>query len=266
VQEKSLVPEPPLPPDSGYERYSQNEIPRFRILAGVGGVLVYVLASLPLVLLITIYVAATNASTTSEEATEALEKIIENSWFLVAVLLTQCIGFLIYAFIVSKTRGSGDFRNDFGLKFTKSALWFIPAGFGLQIIGIMLSTPLALLKDEASEQEVVSSFKDSSGFPIFVLAILFALIVPVIEEICFRGLFQRGLMKRFSPLIATLLSGSIFAAIHFADPNALLGGTSLLIVGLFAAALATYRGRIDASICLHVGFNLTTVVFLLISL
>lgn len=267
MQDSSLPPSfsPDLASSQSDVRISEQKIPRFRIVAGVGGVLVYLLGSIPLVIIMTIYVTVTHSGDSAQAVSDEIERVFATPEFLAGVLLTQCIAFLIYAQIVSFVRGSGNIFKDIGVRFTWTAWLFIPAGFLLQFVGILMNIPLSILKNEKSEQEVLTSFKSSSGVSILILALLFSIIVPIVEEMCFRGLFQRGLQKRFAPWIAVLLSGSIFAVVHFADPNAILGGSVLLLMGLCSAALATYRGRIDASICLHIGFNMTTVLLILVA-
>jgi len=194
-----------------------------------------------------------------------LEDIASDPWVLVGALIVQSVSLFLYAYILSVVRGSRNPFNDFGLRFRKSSLWFLLVGIAIQIVSVVISIPLQIIKGASTEQGVVTTFKSSSGLAFGLLLVMVAFVVPVAEELAFRGILQRGLAKNMRPLFSILISGSVFAGIHLSDPGALIGITSLFIVGISVAALANYRGRIDASICLHIGFNMTTAFFLLIS-
>jgi len=245
-----------------------SKYPRFTWFAGIGAMLVYLFSSLPFILIVAFFKLAStgNGSTTTDtQLQEILDEITVDPWVLVGALLVQCISLFVYAYVLSIVRGTKNPFNDFGLRFTKSSLWFLLVGVALQIVGVILSIPLQLIKGTTSEQGVVTTFKESSGLAFAALLILVAFVVPVAEELAFRGILQRGLAKYMRPLFSVAIAGSVFAAIHLADPGALFGTTSLFIVGISASALAAHRGRIDASICLHVGFNITTAFFFLLS-
>lgn len=241
-----------------------RRVPRFGVPAGIGGILVYLFSSIPLILVITTvkYTQLSERDLTSRQISRQITDMLNSQGVLVGILVLQCVGFLIYAFVIAQIRGSGNFFSDFGLRFTKSSLWFLLVGIALQFIGIGISIPIQLLRNDSTEQQVVADFRGSSGVAFIFLMLLIGIVVPFIEELCFRGLFMRGLNKKCVPWVSVLLTGTIFAAVHFSDPSALYGGWILLMVGLGASALAMYRGRIDASICLHVGFNLSTVAII----
>ncbi len=245
-----------------------TKIPRFSWFAGLGAIVVYLLSSLPLVLAVAIFKLTSEGvsiETSDTRLQEVLKEIANDSWVLVGALLVQCISLFIYAYVVSLLRGSKNPFNDFGLRFKASSLWFILVGVGLQFVAVVISIPLQIIKGTSSEQGVVTTFKSSSGIAFTVLLLLIAFVVPVAEELAFRGIFQRGLSRYMQPIFSVVISGSLFALIHLSDPGATMGITSLFIVGLGCAALAAYRGRIDGSICLHIGFNMATAFFLLLT-
>jgi membrane protease YdiL (CAAX protease family) len=155
-------------------------------------------------------------------------------------------------------------RKDFGITFSLKSLWFVLLGIGLQIATLIITVPIGLIRDnKVSQQEIASDLANAKGATLIIFAIFVAFIVPFAEELCFRGMFLRGLLKKTSPVIAILISGILFALVHLSDPNAIYGFSALMLVGIISSALATYRGKIDASIALHVGFNLTAAVFLI---
>ncbi len=245
----------------------EKSVPKFGVIAGIGGIVSYLLGFIPALVGVFIYAAIKfnndSANDSALKFEDVLSDLTTSLWVIIAVLLSQSIVFLTYAFLVSKFRGSGSFVKDYGLRFNWYSPGFIFVGIGLQIAGIILGFPLLLLKDgDAPQQEIVRSVEESKGAAFIVFAILVALLVPLIEEICFRGLFQRGLSRSTKPVVAILISAILFAVVHLADPNVSLALTQLLLVGLACAIFTAYTGRIDAAIFTHVGFNLTTVLLI----
>lgn len=91
--------------------------------------------------------------------------------------------------------------------------------------------------------------------------IVFALIVgvgaPIVEEIFFRGLLQRSLMKKQLPTWAIVtITSVIFGAIHL-QPVQFVG---LTIFGVILSVLTLRADRLGPALWAHVAFNLTTVV------
>ena len=246
---------------------STERIPKFSVLAGIGAISVYIFSSIPFIFVVALIKVANlksqGAGIVEQDLQTVLKDLTSDPWVLVGGLIVQCVCLFLYAYGLSLIRGTGNPFNDFGIKFTKSCLLFIPAGLGLQIFGLVIGVPLTILKKTNSEQAVVTTVRDSRGASFLVLMFLVAIIVPFAEELCFRGIFMRGLNKKVVPFTAVFITGALFAGIHLLDPGALLGTTTLLLFGFLASSLAMYRGRIDASVCLHIGFNLTTVFVLI---
>ena len=234
----------------------QNEntkVPKFGVFSGIGGIFVYSFISLP-VIMITALIAVSNSSSTKDNAlsqdfTNKINELVTSSNFLVVVMVVNCVGIFVYAILVSKIRGSKSIFNDFGIKFSPSSLYFVFLGIALQFIGLLLTSVISALNGDTSKrQEVATNLSSSNGL---IMA--------------FRGIFLRGLLRRVPPTVAVLISGIVFASIHLSDANAIYGYTSLLLVGIISGALTLYRGKIDASIALHVGFNLTAAIFLVLN-
>jgi membrane protease YdiL (CAAX protease family) len=59
------------------------------------------------------------------------------------------------------------------------------------------------------------------------LTVFVALVVPVIEEFCFRGHIQHALERRFAPWLAILVTGTLFTLVHISPAH-----SSLLLVPL----------------------------------
>ncbi len=95
-----------------------------------------------------------------------------------------------------------------------------------------------------------------------LLILIVGVAAPIIEEIFYRGLFQRALLKRgLPPLAAIGINAAVFAGSHFQ----LLQLPALFIFGLAAGWLAYSRDRLGPAIAAHIAFNMVTVVALLAS-
>jgi membrane protease YdiL (CAAX protease family) len=257
--------------DSG-QQVNTVRIPKFGPLSGIGAIVTYLTASIPVTMIAAIILAINtigkniNEKLEYNEFTDKLNDLLKNPSFLVLIISANCIGLFIYAFLVSRLRGTKNMKNDFGLHFSPSSLWFILVGIGLQLASLIITLPISIIRDEGvKQQQIATDLANANGSILFAFAFMVAIVVPFTEELCFRGIFLRGLMKKTTPVVAILISGLVFAAIHLSDPNALYGFSSLILVGIFTSALTIYRGKIDASIALHVGFNLTAAVFLILN-
>jgi len=85
---------------------------------------------------------------------------------------------------------------------------------------------------------------------------------PIIEEIFYRGLLQRSLIKRGLPAgLAIGITSVVFGVSHFEA----LQLPGLVLAGAVFGVLAHRSGRLGPAIAAHVGFNLVTVVALLLA-
>ncbi len=85
------------------------------------------------------------------------------------------------------------------------------------------------------------------------LALMAAVLAPLIEELAFRGLLFPALATQIrKPWVAMLACGFVFAAIH---PQGPLMWPALATVGATAAALRYYTGSLIPSIVLHAIHN-----------
>jgi membrane protease YdiL (CAAX protease family) len=243
---------------------STLKVPRYSLTAGIGGIVVYLFSSTPFIVVVAVVKLIQDIGT-QNTSSDDIQELLKNQWVLAGALLTQCLFFFLYLWLVSRIRGTGNPFRDITMRFKKTSVFYIFLGFGLQLLGILLSIPFQLMHKTHSEQEVVTDFRDSGGVGMIVLLILFAFLVPVVEEMCFRGLFMHGLSKKIAPWVSVLTTGIVFAGVHYSDPSAWSAGPILLLVGITVSALAMYRGSIDASIFVHMGFNLTTVIAILLT-
>jgi hypothetical protein len=88
-------------------------------------------------------------------------------------------------------------------------------------------------------------------------------LAPLAEELLFRGALLRALMRRTSPAWAVFGSALVFALVHpLGDPEvgSVIVVPAILTLGVVSGYLAVRSGDLSRSIMLHAGFNLLTVV------
>jgi uncharacterized protein len=176
--------------------------------------------------------------------------------------LGQFGGWIAGLIWVSRYKGRGTLRADFGLVVRLRDAWAIAAGVGLEIALTILIVPLVNLAQHQS-QDVVKELQDARGLHLWLIALVAGIIAPVCEELLFRGLLLRALRRRVSPTMAVTISALAFALAHpMLDPTI---GTLAVVPALFAlgaisAVFALRRGDLSVSIFLHIGFNLLTTV------
>lgn len=152
-----------------------------------------------------------------------------------------------------KGRGLGDFdfrftAEDIGLGFALFVGGLVGAGLaGLGTVRLTGNEPTAAAAD---------ALLDSGGDGITIWLVLFAFLgatlIPVVEELLYRGLFWNALEKRgMSPTHVYLLTSVIFAAIHME-----LERTPVLLVLALVLGFGRLKtGRLGPSVATHVMIN-----------
>jgi membrane protease YdiL (CAAX protease family) len=182
---------------------------------------------------------------------------------LLAVQNVAIIGTLA---AIARFKGLGSLRRDFGLVFdARDALWVL-AGIGLAIAAGVLVLPITELAGlEDSSQDVVQTFERSAGVVEKIgVAIGVVLVAPIAEELLFRGVLLRSLLRRVSPLTAVVGTALVFAVVHvLGDLGTGYYVPAFLLLGLVSGWRAVETGRIGQSVGLHAGFNLLAAIQIL---
>jgi len=164
------------------------------------------------------------------------------------------------ALVVAGRKGRGVVA-EFGVR----AEWLdVPVGLAAGVLLQLVVLPLVYLPvlallgkdtDDLSRPAKELAGRADGGVGWFLLLVLVGIGAPVVEELFYRGLLQRSLLKRGLPAWASVVLGAaVFAA--------MLQFLGLFVFGLVAGVLAHRSGRLGPSIAAHVGFNATTVVTL----
>lgn len=137
-------------------------------------------------------------------------------------------------------------RND------RRLLLLFGTGFGCSLLfsGILTLVPFpaVLMDGYVSAADGVEAGTDLS------LAFLSTMVlVPVVEEIVFRGYMLGGLRKGFDERGAILISAGIFALCHIS----FLWMIYAFLMGIFLARVSVQEDNILYSVALHMGFNAT---------
>jgi len=96
------------------------------------------------------------------------------------------------------------------------------------------------------------------SFGIFSIIVASCLLAPVAEELLFRSILLKGLLNKFSPFSATLISSLLFATIHFSTQNFIS-----LFIAAFGYAILTIKAQsIQPALFAHLINNSMTVYYL----
>jgi membrane protease YdiL (CAAX protease family) len=190
---------------------------------------------------------------------------------VIAGMVGQWVGMVGYLFFLSRKKGQGTFRDDFGLRWNGWADigWGVLIGVGSIItIGIVISAVAALFGTEPGSN--TEAILDSTGSDIgrYILVVFASFGAPLVEELYFRGLALRAFERRLGPALGIVLSTLVFAVLHVQSGSA--GETVSLIAGIFVlgavlAAAVRWRGTLVVSITAHLTLNLTSSIAFLAS-
>jgi membrane protease YdiL (CAAX protease family) len=166
---------------------------------------------------------------------------------------------------VSRVKGRGTLRADFGLVVRFRDWPWLAAGVLLQVVSLGLVALLDAVGGSLDEQQAVRTLERSQGPEIVLVVLGVALLAPVVEELLFRGLLLRSLLRRTSPVAAVVVSAVLFAGAHLFDPSTVPLMAPLLLLAVISGIRSVRTGELSQSILLHAGFNLLSAVVLVVT-
>jgi membrane protease YdiL (CAAX protease family) len=160
------------------------------------------------------------------------------------------LGFILVPMALAAMRGAKGPREIFGRlgiqAFRPSALKWM----GLTVVlYLAFNVFYSAVITEPHQQDIAKGF---GAIPIQILLIVIA--APVSEELCFRGMLFGGLREKLPRIVAALICGFIFGALH-----ALTGITAvppLIVFGFLLALLYERTGSILPGMILHMLNNI----------
>jgi membrane protease YdiL (CAAX protease family) len=200
-------------------------------------------------------------SATGIEASDELDL-----WAGALLQLPLWLGLAGVPWLAARFKGSGSIVRDFGFRTAKVD---VPIGLA---VGLLSQGALALVvpplyrlvgvdADKIGDTAEALSDRAAGPFDVFCLFLMVVIGAAVVEELCYRGLWQRSFERRFGPTAAVVLSGLVFGLVHFQPYDFV----PLTMFGLVLAWLAARYGRLGPAIWAHMAFNLTALVNLLVN-
>ncbi len=178
---------------------------------------------------------------------------------LFAGVAATWVAYLVGMWAASQRSGSGDFVEDYRVRFATIDLLGLPIGVLTQLVLVpLLYLPLSELwpdtfSDERLSENAEKLVDRANGASMVLLVLMVCLFAPVVEELVYRGLLQGSLAARFDQVVALVVTAAWFAVIHFRPVEY----PGLFLFGLVAGAGLMFTGRLGLPILAHVAFNLT---------
>jgi membrane protease YdiL (CAAX protease family) len=184
----------------------------------------------------------------------------------ITALVSLWVGLFGTVLYVTRRRAHASMREELGLAFQwvdlpvgaavglASQLWLL----WLVYLPLRLASPRTAHRLDKPAKDLTNA---AHGPGYVVLAVLIVVGTPLVEELFFRGLLQRSLLRRMGPVAAVAVSAVAFGLAH----EQLLQLPGLIAFGLVLGALAWRTGRLGPGIVAHAFFNLVTVVALALS-
>ncbi|MFF2050192.1 type II CAAX prenyl endopeptidase Rce1 family protein [Leifsonia sp. NPDC058194] len=185
---------------------------------------------------------------------------------------------IVAAVFITKNRGSGSLRVDYGLAFR----WYdVFIGLGTGVGLIVVTAPISAIIEALYGETSTSNDQAASSDGIWLVVngfIAVAVVAPFCEELLLRGLVLRGIRnsmlrrstdeptrgaRRTAAVVAVLGSAVLFAALHLHEgigsPVTMTNlGVVTFCLGLVNGVYAARTGRLGPGIWTHVFFNLVT--------
>ena len=141
------------------------------------------------------------------------------------------------------------------------ALFFIPLGYWLQVLSMLVMTHLPYFKVEPQEQLPVHVLRVSMSWPgRITLGAAAVLLAPPAEEILFRGVLYPAIKQAGFPRLALWVSTLLFAVVHWNAPTFV----PLAVLALVLTALYERTDNLLAPITAHAVFNAVGLVWMLL--
>ncbi|WP_203256462.1 CPBP family intramembrane glutamic endopeptidase [Hyunsoonleella ulvae] len=118
-----------------------------------------------------------------------------------------------------------------------------------QLTGVLVELFSSQMPSEGPSP--ISAFEDLTTVWGILIVLLIALAPGFIEEIAYRGFLQRGLLKRYKPIVAIAISSIIFGLAHI-EPQEIIFTT---FMGLWLGIIAYKMNSIWPTIVCHIAIN-----------
>ena len=215
------------------------------------------------------YIAGAIAGKTSAQMQAIATASVPPEWYVVTTLLGLWIGFIGAPWLASRTQGTRHFFRDLGVRFRVIDLVGIAIGVGGQILVAIMYAPFQHdIKNFNAPSQKLTGASHGTGF--VIIAIATVLLAPAMEELFFRGLLLKGLLRVLTPMgatgrarvasvvLAVIVDGLLFGLAH--GEWVQLAG--LAVFGMVLATVSYRTGRLGMNFLAHATFNSVAILAL----
>jgi membrane protease YdiL (CAAX protease family) len=213
------------------------------------------------------FIAGAVEGKTAAQMQAIATQTVPPEWYVVSTLIGLWIGFIGAPWLASRTQGTKHFARDLGIRFRWLDLLGILFGIGGQILITVMYAPFQHdIKNFNAPSQRLTGASHGTGF--VVIAIATVLLAPAAEELFFRGLLLKSLVRLFTPLkaagraratgvvLAVIADGLLFGAAH----GEWVQFAGLAGFGIVLAAISYRTGRLGMNMVAHATFNLIAIV------
>jgi uncharacterized protein len=213
------------------------------------------------------FISGAVAGKTAAQMQAIATSTVPPEWYVVSTLIGLWIGFLGAPWLASRTQGTKHFARDLGVRFRWIDLLGILIGIGGQLLITVLYAPFQHdIKNFNAPSQRLTGASHGTGF--VVIAIATVLLAPAAEELFFRGLLLKSLVRLFTPLhaagraraagvvLAVIGDGLLFGAAH----GEWVQFAGLAGFGIVLAAVSYRTGRLGMNMVAHASFNLIAII------
>ena len=189
-----------------------------------------------------------------------------DSRLLFGVLLpAQQLTVVLAVVYVSRLKGQKSLAADFGFVVRLRDAKALVVGATFEIVLTLALLPILQLDPKAQHQQLLTDLEEHRDVGTVALFCIGAVVLaPIVEELLFRGVLLRALLRKVQPVTAVLVSAVIFALVHLVgDANTLPFLPALTGLGVVLAVVTLRSGDLSTAIFIHAGFNLTTTILFL---
>ncbi len=213
-------------------------------------------------------VVAAEVAGKSNQLSAISHQTVPPEWYVISSLVGLWVGFFGAPWLASRVRGTRSLVDDLGLRFRVIDLVGLAIGVGGQLLITALYSPFIhdLKHFNAPTQRLTGG---AHGGGLVVIGIFTVIGAPFFEELFFRGLVLRGLLRFLAPVrlgrstartvavvASVVLDGLLFALAH-AEWEQLAG---LALFGVVLAVVSYRTGRQGMNMVAHASFNLVAIL------
>lgn len=144
------------------------------------------------------------------------------------------------------------------VKLSKNEIFvLVMLGVGLNFVisGILNILPSGISKSYTDSYSVIM------GGNIYGTVVVMAIVTPILEEIFFRGIFQRKLCEKLGDMKGLIAATCIFGIMHFNFIWSLYAA----VIGFFLGCIYMYYGSVFPNAIVHCFFNIVSCIPLFVS-